>query len=330
MTLAHHSHPAPERRQGTAVLVDAVVVAYRSSAFLRDCVAPLAHAPDVAVVVVDNPSGDDPATALFGLDLELVYAPRNGGFAYGCNLGARRGSAPYVLLLNPDARVDRAALGALVAALEEDPAAGLAAPRIIAFDEQLEFSQRRFPRRRSTYGQALFLHRLLPRASWTDELVRDPAAYASPASPDWVSGACMLIRREAFEQIGGMDEGYGLYCEDIDLCLRLREAGWTIAYTPAATARHLGGASGDRAEMLPLLAASRVRFAHRHASRLAAAAETAGIALGHATHAAVAIGAPVRRRGHVAALKVALGGRAPGLPAPAPATGGHVPGAHGE
>ena len=92
-------------------------------------------------------------------------------------------------------------------------------------DGSLDFSQRLFPRLRSTYAQALFLHRVFPRATWTDELVRDEDAYARRGSPDWVSGACILVRRDALVELGGLDEGFFMYCEDIDLCRRLQVVG---------------------------------------------------------------------------------------------------------
>src|SRR4051794_1917336 len=282
--------------------VDAVVVAYNNARTLRACVEPLAAMPDVAVTVVDNASPDDTAAAIDGVDAALVRAERNGGFAAGCNLGAARGSAEYVLLLNPDARVAEADLMRLVAVLDARPDAALAAPRILEDDGSLAYSLRRFPRRRSTFAQALFLHRVWPRAAWTDESVREPAAYEAPGSPEWVSGACMLVRRSALEQVGGLDESYFLYCEDTDLCARLREAGWDIRYEPAATVHHEGGASRPREELFALLARNRVRYARRHGSVAAAAAEAAGVALGHLTHALASALKPSERRGHVRAL----------------------------
>jgi N-acetylglucosaminyl-diphospho-decaprenol L-rhamnosyltransferase len=98
--------------------VDAVVVSYRSRDTLRACVEPLCGLDGVSVTVVDNASPDDSIATVEDLSLEIIRSPRNGGFAYGCNLGARVGSAPYVLLLNPDARIDRAALETLVGVLD--------------------------------------------------------------------------------------------------------------------------------------------------------------------------------------------------------------------
>jgi GT2 family glycosyltransferase len=283
--------------------VDAVVVAYNSARTLRGCVEPLAAMEDVRVTVVDNASPDDGLATLEGLPVAIVRAGRNGGFAAGCNIGIAQGSAPYVLLLNPDARLGRADLDALVGVLDREPEVGLAAPRVLEEDGTLSHSLRRFPRRRSTFAQALFLHRVWPNAEWTDEVIRDEAVYDAPGSPEWVSGACMLVRRTALEALGGLDEDFFLYCEDIDLCARLRGAGWDIRYEPAAAVHHEGGASGPRERLLAVYARNRVLYARKHASgRVAVAFEAMGVALGHITHAFTSIPRPAVARGHVRAL----------------------------
>jgi N-acetylglucosaminyl-diphospho-decaprenol L-rhamnosyltransferase len=283
--------------------IDAVVVSYRSGATLRGCVESLAEVPGVRVTVVDNASPDDSLATIADLPLDVVRSPRNGGFSYGCNLGAARGQAPLLLFLNPDARIDASALDALREALLAQPSAALVGPRILDEDGALAWSQRRFPRRRSTFAQALFLHRLWPLASWTDELIRDPGVYERPGTPDWVSGACMLVRRAAFTDIGGFDEGFFLYCEDTDLCKRIWDLGFDVRYEPLATARHHGGHSAPRSGLLPVLAESRLRYARKHAGRTGATAQTAAIALHAATHWLAAARRPAHARGHAAALR---------------------------
>jgi hypothetical protein len=286
--------------------VDVVIVSYQSAGTLRACVLPLAAAPDVAVVVVDNHSSDGSLEAVGDLPVVRVDTGRNGGFAYAANIGTSFGTAPYVLLLNPDACIRPDDVRTLAAALEREPVAALAAPRIEDFDGRLAYSQRRFQRLRSTWGQALFLHRAWPRAAWTDELVRDPGAYERRTRPDWVSGACMLIRRSAFEQLCGLDERFFLYCEDQDLCRRLRDAGHEIVFEPGAVARHIGGASSSEGHTLPVLARSRVRYVRRHHGAAAALLTALGIATGALTHALAATGRRGTRRGHVRALRAAL------------------------
>src|SRR6476646_8651057 len=197
--------------------VDVVVVSYNSHKQLRACVEPLLALRDVNVIVVDNASPDGSLEAVSDLSLTAIQLATNGGFAHGVNVGWRSGTAPYVLLLNPDARIGAPSLEALVALVEQAPTIGAAAPLIVHTDGSTDFSQRRFPRLRSTYAQALFLHRLFPAASWTDEVVREEAAYRERCSPDWVSGACILLRRSALEALLGLDERFFMYCEDIDL-----------------------------------------------------------------------------------------------------------------
>ena len=285
--------------------VDVVVVSYNSRERLRACVEPLLELDDVRVIVVDNASQDGSLEAVRDLDVTAIQLPDNGGFAHGVNTGWRAGSAPYVLLLNPDARIDGASLEALVTAGEEAHV-GAVAPRIVHTDGSLDYSQRRFPRLRSTYAQALFLHRIFPSASWTDELVRDEAAYGRRAGPDWVSGACVLVRRRALEELSGLDEGFFMYCEDIDLCKRLRARGYEILFAPEAVVVHEGGASTPRAQLLPVLAASRLRYASKHRGRTYALLERAGIALGAVTHAALGRGGGPARAGHLRALRTAV------------------------
>jgi N-acetylglucosaminyl-diphospho-decaprenol L-rhamnosyltransferase len=288
------------------VLVDVVVVSYNSSAHLRRCVEPLLLDQDLNVVISDNASSDGSPDVLAGLPVQILRLPRNGGFAYGCNAGWRSGSAPFVLFLNPDATIDSGSVRRLVRVLEEDDTAGAVGPRILEADCAVALSQRRFPRLTSTYAHALFLHRAVPRATWASELVSDEASYECPGSPDWISGACLLVRRELLERLDGLDEGFFMYCEDKDLCRRIRDAGYDVRYEPEALAHHEGGASAPRASLLAVLAESRIRYARKHRGRVGALLERLGIALTGLTHLIVASGGWAARAGHAAALRAAL------------------------
>jgi N-acetylglucosaminyl-diphospho-decaprenol L-rhamnosyltransferase len=293
--------------------IDAVVVAYNSREHLRRCVEPLAAMPGVHVIVADNASPDGGLETIADLPITMLQNERNGGFSYGCNRGWRAGDAPYVLFLNPDAHIDEPSVRALAAVLDADERVGIVGPRIELEDGSLAHSQRRFPRLASTYGRALFLNRLFPRAAWSSELVRDEAAYARPGRPDWIVGACMLVRRGLLEQLGGLDEGFFLYCEDKDLCRRIRDAGHDVRYEPGAVCIHSEGASAPRPGLLGILAASRVRYARKHGGRVAAALERAGLALVALPRIVAAGRDRARRAGHLAAL-LAVMGRAPARP----------------
>jgi N-acetylglucosaminyl-diphospho-decaprenol L-rhamnosyltransferase len=286
--------------------VDVVVVAYNSSSTLRDCVTPLAAITSLRVIVVDNASDDGSAESVRDLGVDVIEAGENRGFAAGCNLGAAAGTSPYVLFLNPDARIDLESIQVLTAEVE-DSVVGAAAPRILSANGHLEYSQRRFPSVASTFAQGLFLHRMLPRADWTDEVIRDESLYEVAQSPDWVSGACLLVKRSVFEQIGGWDESFFLYSEDTDLCRRIRSAGYEVRFLPAATAVHIGGQSSPRSGLLPLLATSRARYAAKHSGAVKARLIRGGIAVSALTHMLVARRKDVRD-GHAKALRAALKG----------------------
>jgi N-acetylglucosaminyl-diphospho-decaprenol L-rhamnosyltransferase len=287
--------------------VDVVVVAYNSRDTLRDCVEPLTQVPWVRVIVVDNASPDDSATVIADLPARVIRAPRNGGFAYGCNLGIAAGDAEHVLLLNPDATIDTTSLTVLVDALRADPRLAGVGPRTVDDRGRLAFTQRRFPRLRSTYAQGLFLHRVAPLAPWSDDAIRDPRAYERSGSPDWISGCCVLLRREAVEAVGGLDEGFFLFAEETDLFRRLAAAGWRAGFEAGATACHLGDGSASPDTTEGIRAYSRVRYARKHHGALVALFEAVGVALGAIAHAAMWIRRPDRARGHLDAARAALG-----------------------
>jgi N-acetylglucosaminyl-diphospho-decaprenol L-rhamnosyltransferase len=291
----------------TPVVVDVVIVAYNSRDTLRACVEPLVQLPWVSVTVVDNASPDDSAAVVADLPIRMIRAPRNGGFAYGCNLGTAAGAAEFVLYLNPDARIESAGLSTLVSVLRADPALGSVGPRTLGDGGQLHWTQRRFPRLRSTYSQALGLHRVAPLASWAGEVIQEPAAYARPATLDWLSGACVLLRRAALDDVGGMDEGFFLYSEETDLFRRLRDRGWRARFEPQATAYHQGYGSAPCETVTPILAHSRVRYARKHHGALVALLEAIGVTIDALARAAAWIHCPARRRGHLAAARAALG-----------------------
>lgn len=259
---------------------------------------------DVQVIVVDNNSPDRSLETIEDLRVLRIPQPDNGGFAKGCNVGLRAGSAPYVLFLNPDATIDAASLDRLRQVLDEDERLGAVAPRIVYPDGSNTFSLRRFPRLRSTYARAIFLHRIFPRATWTDEIVRDETKYERPRSAEWVSGACVMVRRSALEELGGWDEGFFLYSEDIDLCRRLWRSGRKVRFEPGAVAVHKGGASAPSAVTLPHLATSRMKYARKHHSRLFVALSRLGLGLESSLRVLASRGGLRARLAHLRSIAV--------------------------
>ena len=283
--------------------VDVVTVSYNSAGELRRCVDAVNRLPDLTMIVVDNASTDGSLATLGGCDVVTVPLSKNVGFAAGCNVGWQRGESPYVLFLNPDAEIDEGSIRSLIAVLEGDPRAGAVAPNIRNDDGSLAYSLRRFPRVRSTFAQALFLHRLFPHALWADELIRRPDCYERRWAPEWVSGACLMVRRTVLEELGGWDERFFLFGEDVDLCKRIRDAGYTLWFEPSAECRHVGGASSTKEAVLPLLIAGRIRYIEKHHGRLRTMVERIGYGLGALSHAVAGRDA---RLGHIKSLLVSM------------------------
>jgi GT2 family glycosyltransferase len=234
--------------------------------------------PPERIVVVDNSSALDalderPAS---GEDWTWVRAERNLGFGAACNLGARDTKGDYLLFLNADLVLREQACERLCAAGEGDRRIGVIGPRIYGADGGVELSARRFPTvATGLLGRSSVATRLLTAVGRTPQGVS--GALGSNARVDWVSGACMLVRREAFEQVGGFDESYWMYWEDADICRRLKARGWDTMLCTDAEARHSTGSSGRSERTIEAFHASAARYYERH---LARSAVTAGLARG--------------------------------------------------
>jgi GT2 family glycosyltransferase len=234
-----------------------VVVNYRTAGLTVDCLASLAPeigaGLDARVVVTDNASGDGSVARIeaavrengWGGWVTVVSLERNGGFAYGNNAAIRpaldSADPPrYVLMLNPDTIVRPGALETLLAFMEARPDVGLAGSRLEETDGRPHVSAFRFHSVLGELEDGLRLglaSKLLSR--WS---VWAPVPEA-PCQVDWVAGACLVIRREVFDAVGLLDEGYFMYFEEVDFCLRARRAGWPCWYVPGARVVHLVGKS---------------------------------------------------------------------------------------
>jgi hypothetical protein len=235
-----------------AHLVDVVIVNYRSYDELARCLESLSsNQPAVGrVVVIDHESNLSAAARISARfpDAEIVERSTNEGFATGVNLGARLTSAPFLLLLNPDCVVEANAIDRLLAYAQERPDAAVIGPRIVNPDGSLQGSARRFPGISTAIaGRSSWLTRRFPTNPLSRRNLPCLNGTTAPLDVDWVSGACMLVRRSAFEEINGMDERFFLYWEDADLCRRLSERGWRTVYLPSATIVHVGGQSSIHA-----------------------------------------------------------------------------------
>lgn len=231
----------------------------------------LAEAPG-QVVVVDNGSSDGSAAAVRERfpGVEVIARRDNPGYGAAANQGIAACRAPFVLLLNSDVLLRPGALAALSSYLQSHPRAGLAGPRLIDPDGRLQRSCAPFLGGFRMILEKSPLGRLLARVPPVRErwLLRW-SSHDRPRVVPWVLGAALALRREAFDQVGGFDPSFFMYAEEVDLCWRLREAGWETHFTPAATVVHAGGASTStvRAEMELRRMESARRFYRLHYSR---------------------------------------------------------------
>jgi GT2 family glycosyltransferase len=249
--------------------VDAIVVTYNSADAIEACVAPLLES-GARVIVVDNASADGTAALVRERlpDVELIANDTNRGFPAAVNQGVSRALSNSLLLVNPDSVVPAATVDALVAFLEAHPDAGLVGPRLREEDGRIQVSAH--PLGSFTALLANRARRVLPRplahrfgASW--EVSRNAT---EPTDVGMLIAACVAIRRDLLEQIGGLDEGYFMYLEDMELSLQVRRAGYRVVYLPTVEARHAGGgSSGDRSHVWPHHSRSLLRFHARHRPR---------------------------------------------------------------
>ena len=228
----------------------AVVVNYNSGELLERCVASVLaddSAGPVELVVVDNDSSDDSLAQMRRAHPEVVVLRpgANLGYSRASNLGIAATRAPLVAVLNPDLELTRGTAASLRARFDADPGLGAAGPRLTNPDGSTYPSARSMPRLSDAVGHGL-LGRIRPSNPATRRYRQLDADPDVARAVDWVSGAAIWLRRPALDAVGGWDEGYFMYVEDVDLCWRLRRAGWGIAYEPGGHALHVQGVSTAR------------------------------------------------------------------------------------
>jgi len=226
--------------------VSAVVVNYNAREPLLACVASLRAAGVGEVVVADNGSTDGSGQALAAADPGARFVPTGANLGYGAaaNRGAAVSTGDLLLVCNPDVVVERDSVARLAAALDGDAGLALVAPLLSDRLGAVYPSPRRFPGIGVALGHA-FVGLVAPGNRFTRRyrMLDDGRSVAGDA--EWVSGACFLARRSAWEELGGFDEGYFMYAEDVDLCWRARRARWRVGFEPAARVTHVQGVSTD-------------------------------------------------------------------------------------
>jgi GT2 family glycosyltransferase len=244
--------------------VSILIVNYQSYEELTGCLtAALSEAAAVPLeaVVVDQ-QGDGRATTIRERfpTATLISNARNTGFAAGVNRGASHARAPLLLVLNPDTVISPGLVPTLAGWLNAHPDVAVVGPRIYNTDGTVQPSARRFPDFTTGLGGRMsWLTRIAPD-NWLTRRNLEWSRASHPVDVDWVSGACMMLRRSAFDAVGGMDERFFLYWEDADLCRRLLASGYRTMYVPSASAIHHGSRASRHAAARSLVAFHRSAF----------------------------------------------------------------------
>jgi GT2 family glycosyltransferase len=231
-----------------STILSIIIVNWKSCDFLRKCLESIYLNPgnrNIEVIVVDNASFDGSKDLIQGSfpGVHFLQSDRNLGFAGANNLGYKNTQGKYLLFLNPDTEIVGTALQLMVSALDSNPEAGIIGAKLLNSDRSLQTSCiQRFP---TILNQALdldFLMTAFPKLSlWGSAPLFEP--HPEPVPVDVVSGACLMIRRDVFERIGGFSTRYFMYAEDVDLCWKARKAGWKSYYLAGAEVVHHGGRS---------------------------------------------------------------------------------------
>jgi len=229
--------------------VSVIIVNYNAGPLLRACVDSLSNGPSKPeIIVVDNHSTDGSLAPLQELaHVRLIKNRENRGFAAACNQGIAASRADHLLFLNPDCTLAPGAVHELLQRLKENPKAGMAGGLLLNQDGTEQGGGRRaVPTPWRSFVRAFGLSRLSGRwpKLFFDFHLHRQALPKDPIEVEAISGACMMVKREALIQVGHWDEAYFLHCEDLDWCMRMWQGGWKVLFVPSASVFHARGACG--------------------------------------------------------------------------------------
>lgn len=227
-----------------------IIVSWNVKELLRQCLASVESgrgALNLQVIIVDNASTDksgEMVAAEFPW-VCLLRQQKNVGFSRGNNLGLATAKGRYLLLLNPDTQLVGTALSQMVAYLDAHPTVGALGPQLLFPDGKIQSSRRRFPTLATGFFESTWLQSVAPRSITHRYYMLDrPDDVISQV--DWVMGASLMVRRQAYEDIGPLDEGYFMYSEEMEWQRRIKNAGWKVIYYPFAQVIHHEGKSSEQ------------------------------------------------------------------------------------
>lgn len=233
-----------------AFMISVLIVTHNNAGDIRPCLDSLLREPDpIQILVMDNRSSDrtrDAVRAFMranpGREVRMTANATNGGYAAAVNQGLKRARGEWICILGPDTRIHAGTLQTLRKKLELHPDAAIAAPQLLRPDGSVQPSCRRFPRVRDALLELSGLPRLFSR-TWASQWKMPDFDHRSERFVDQPEATCLLVRRTAVESVGGMDERFPIFFNDVDWCRRFRMTGWRILFTPDAKVIHLRGTS---------------------------------------------------------------------------------------
>lgn len=264
---------APTRRPAAGdIELSIVAVSYRSKTVLIECLASLevdGGGIKRETFVVDNEPTDRTLEAVTRAFPQArgVANTENVGFARAVNQGIAATTGEFVLIINPDCFVERGTLAGLMGYLRTHPRTGVVGPRMVGREGKLQYSARGFPDHLTfLFNRYSLLSRLFPRNRHTRRYLLSDWDHASVRSVDWLSGACLMVRRAAIDEVGPMDEAYFMFNEDVDWCRRMKQAGWDVVFVPEGVVRHDIGASRRKVAPKVILERHRgmIHYFHKH------------------------------------------------------------------
>lgn len=241
--------------------ISVVIVSWNVRDLLLGCLAALPAAVgdtfSYEVIVVDNGSSDGTVAAVGAAfpHFRLIANTDNRGFTGANNQALAIAQGDFLFLLNPDTQPAPGAIAELVRFLQENPQVGIVGPRLQYGDGSHQPSRRRFPSLLTLFTESTPVQEYAPWLPWFRHYVMADQPEDQPQRVDWIVGAAMMARRKVYEQVGGLDEAFFMYSEEMDWCRRAQDAGWQVAYNPRAQIVHYEGKSSEQ-----VVAARHIRF----------------------------------------------------------------------
>lgn len=256
-----------------------VIVNWNVRDLLRHCLHSIFQLPlsnfqpptsnfEIEVIVVDNASSDDSVAMMENEfpQVRLIANSENVGFTVGNNQGITASRGRYILLLNPDTEIVGDALTMMVKYMDAHPQVGVLGPQLLNPGGSIQSSRRRFPTLATAFLESTILQQWFPRNRATRHYYITDHPDDEVQEVDWVTGACLLARRETIEEVSLLDEGFFMYSEELDWCRRMKAQGWKVVYLPTARVIHYGAQSSEQVKSFQYIQfqRSKIRYFRKH------------------------------------------------------------------